>query len=176
MRTTLAILAMGLMLCACGQRQAANQANAAAPTVQQLDAQAAQAEAEAARLEAQASGAPAAPAAAPAPGGMALAAGDEKLKTGQYYDTIGFDAHAGQTFNVVYDAHGYQPVIIVLGPDNKPDSQSQGPTPDPATGQAHVENETKVDRTGTWHVLLSSLQPGATGAYTVRVDSVTQAN
>jgi outer membrane murein-binding lipoprotein Lpp len=175
MRTKLAILAMALALAGCGKPHTQT-AQSADPNVQQLDAQAKQLEAEANRLEAQAGqpAAAAAPSAAPADNGAtALAAGDEKLSTGQYYDTISVNVQAGQSFNVVYDAHGYQPVMIVLGPDNKPDSQSQGPTPDPTSGVSHVENETKADRSGVWHVLLSSLEPGATGAYGVRVDTET---
>lgn len=186
MRIILAILAMSLVLAGCGDKKpahqaakpAAQQAQEREPTVKELDATAAQAEAEATRLEAEASRAPAGntPGAANATAGtpMALAAGDEKLQTGQYYDTIGFEVQAGQTFNIVYDAQGYQPTLIVLGPDNKPDSQSQGPVPNPTTGQAHVESETKADRAGTWHVLLTSAQPGATGTYRVRIDKVTE--
>ena len=175
MRNTIAILAVGLVLAGCGQQQPAQ---AADPTVESLQAEAAQAEAQAARLEAEALRAPPARAAAPAnaAGGspLALAAGDEKLKTGQYYDTISFDAQIGQIFNIVYDTQGYQPDLIVLGPDNKPDSESEGPAPDAKTGASHVENETTADRAGTWHVLLSSVVPGATGAYRVRVEKVTR--
>ena len=174
----MAILAVALALCACGSKQPPPQARTTDPTVAALDAEAAKAEAEASRLQgADAATATASPAATPGPAApsMTLAAGDEKLHTGQYYDTIGFTAQVGQTFKIVYDTQGYQPLLIVLGPDNKPDSQSQGPVPD-ASGEAHLENETTADRAGTWHVLLSSMNPGETGSYRVRIDTVTTAH
>src|SRR5665213_2849684 len=118
MRNMIAILAMGLALAGCDDKKSEQQAQepksvtqqaqatqpqqAGEPTVEQLKAEAAHSEAEAQRLEAEATGqsqAPAgnAPGAANATAGtpMALAAGDEKLQTGQYYDTIGLDAQAG---------------------------------------------------------------------------------
>ncbi|MEI7932061.1 MAG: hypothetical protein WCI21_03270 [Alphaproteobacteria bacterium] len=156
-----AALVSFVALSGCGEPKSSKTAE---PSVAQLQASAAASEAEADRLLAEVN-------ASPAQAG-ALAAGDEKLKTGQYYDTLSFDAQPGQTIEITYDAKGYQAVFIVLGPDNKPDSESDGPAPG-ASGVSHIDDRIDIDRAGTWHALLSASAPGATGSYEVRVNKIT---
>ena len=177
------IAAAALALAACAPRHQAappsSQASggsAGAPvddthlTPEQLEAKAQAAEAEANRLLAQAGQPPAdqvAPGAAPAQ--HSLGPTSEKLGSGQYYDTISFEGQPGQAVHLDYQAHGFTPMIVVMGPDRQVFSQSR------AFGTAtHLDDDITPDRAGTWYVLLSATDVGAGGTYEVNMQKVTE--
>ena len=176
------IAAAAMALAACGgksggQAKAPAQASANAAddsqlTAGQLEAKAQAAEAEANRLEAQASGQPAPD--QPVGGGAGavtrtLGPANEKLGSGEYYDTISFQPEPGRTYEVKYQAHGYTPALFVLGPDKQVFYQSK------AFGSAtSLDDEIKPDRAGTWYVLLSAVGVGSGGTYEVNMQEVTE--
>ena len=148
----------------------------AQPTPEQLAANAAAAEAEANRLLAQTNGQ--APQGNQADGqevgGAAgaitrsLGPNSEKLGSGQYYDTVSFAAQAGETIHLDYQANGYTPVIVVLGPDREVFTQSR------AFNSNHIDNDLTPDRPGTWYILLSATDVGAGGTYSFNMQRMTQ--
>jgi hypothetical protein len=140
-------------------------------SVEQLQAEAARAEAEANRLLAQANGQGAGPATNEAAGTHILGAGSNKLRTGQYYEQISFQATAGKTYQVNYDTRGYRPLIIVLDANSKMFSQTIAAQTN--SGDYHLEDEIKPDAGGAWHVLLSAADPGAGGSFTVNMQTIT---
>lgn len=185
MRSLMFLTAAGLALAACSKpapQQAAASSSLAAsssPTVGQLQAQAAAAEAEAARLQAQAGGQAAAPAAAPAAGAPEgagevgeLAASDQKLHSGQSYDTISFEAKTGDHVHITYLTKAFHPIGIVLGADKKPAHQFEALSPG-GDGVWRAESDVKIDQDGRWYVLLSANDVGAAGPYRVNVERQT---
>jgi len=148
----------------------------AQPTPEQLEANAAAAEAEANRLLAQ-SGNQAAQGdqgdgqAVGGPAGAiarSLGPSSEKLGSGQYYDTVSFAAQGGETIHLDYQANGFTPVIVILGPDRQVFSQSR------AFNSNHLDDDVRPDRAGTWYVLLSATDVGAGGTYTFNMQRVTE--
>ncbi len=183
MRNFIIIAAATLALAGCGDKSrpaasgspasGAQAANDAAPSAEQLSAQATKDEAEANRLLAQVNAqnqGAAPPVAAPRPSGAALGPNSQKLHSGQYYETINFNAVAGKTYMVTYDTQGYRPALIVLDGANQMFSQSsstqQGQT------SYHLEAEIKPESSGNWHVLLSEADVGATGSFTVNLQEI----
>lgn len=144
-------------------------------SVEQLQAEAARDEAEANRLLAKANGQGVAPAAAPATNEVAgthiLGTGSNKLRTGQYYEQVSFQATPGKTYRVNYDTRGYRPLIIVLDANNQMFSQTIAAQTN--SGDYHLEDEIKPDAGGAWHVLLSAAEPGAGGSFTVNMRTIT---
>ena len=181
MRTIVLIGIAALALGGCGRNAPAPQASANATaepkTAAQYEAEAAKDEAEATRLLGHAGAQPPA-APAPAPGGgqaagsQTLGAGDEQLNTGQYYKAVSFTGQVGKTYRVDYDTQGYRPVLIVLDPDKKVFSQTVA-APKPGA-MYHLDDEIKPDRDGQWHVLLTTVDVGAKGAFTVDMQTVTE--
>lgn len=186
MRKSIIVAAATLALAGCGGRSppaatpAAQASDGAMQTPEQLSAQAAKDEAEANRLLAQANaqGQGAAPAAlpgqpdppSPGPNGAVLGPNSQKLHSGQYYESINFNAVPGKTYMVTYDTQGYRPALIVLDGSNQMFSQSSA-TPQGA-GTYHLETEIKPDTGGNWHVLLSETDAGATGSFTVNLQEI----
>ena len=191
MRKILMAAAAVLVLAGCGHKNppvaAANTASipgAGAPagddsqlTPEQLEAKAQRLEAEAQRLQAQANGQPPANGQPQTPdqtggGGMSgagrLGPNSEKLATGEPYSALSFNATAGHTYEVTYEAQGYTPQIIVLDTDKKPFTQSTA-----MNGSTSLNNEIQPDKPGTWHVLLSAVGAGSQGTYRVNIQELT---
>ena len=143
---------------------------ASAQSAADLRAKAAAAEAEAQRLEAQAGGAPASGSATSdsvETGTRPFGTGEGHLSTGQRYDTLDFDAVAGQTYQVTYVAHGYNPVLIVVdGAGNKRDEV------DGQQIDAFIIKRIHPDTSGRWHVFLSSMTTDAHGTYEARMQQL----
>ena len=184
LKLAIVVVAAALALAGCQKKPVAAATPAtpgvqAEPTVAELQAKAAAAEADAQRLEAQANGqaaalappAPSAPAADPLAGAHTLGPGAEKLNSGQYYVALNFPAKAGEIYDLIYTAHGYLPVIVVLDNNKKPFTQSTaaGPGPDYT-----LDDRIQPDAAGTWYVLLSAANVGAGGTYQVNLQKVTQ--
>jgi hypothetical protein len=146
-------------------------------TPEQLEAKARAAEAEADRLLAQngQGGSQSAPPADNGGGGgldgsHQLGASNEKLNSGQYYETISFNAEAGQLYQLEYTTQGYTAAVVVLNGANQVVSRSlAGPR-----SANHISDEIRPDSAGAWHILLTSAEPGATGQFTVQLMKMTE--
>ena len=93
-----------------------------------------------------------------------LMAGDEQLTSGEYYDTYSFPVQAGQTIIVDLVSDEVDPYIILKAPD---DEQYENDDYEGSTTHSRVVETATVS--GNWDILVTTYEPGETGAYLVHV-------
>lgn len=136
------------LLAACGQGQKGAPAAPAAP----------------------ASPAPASPSAPAGPqeatnGGVALTDTDEKLATGQYYDGYPLRVAPGKGTVITVKANGFRPVIVVIDSNRQKVTEVQGQGGDAQLSETYPP--------GDYYILVCASDVGATGRYTIEVQSST---
>jgi len=122
--------------------------------------------------------APAAPAAAPADqpaasetGGVALTGADEKLATGQFYDTYPLTVPAGKGTIITVNSRGFQPVIVIVDSNREKVSETEALSAN-ADGSWTVEMNDDLPA-GSYYVLVAASDVGAVGPYTIEAKSST---
>lgn len=98
---------------------------------------------------------------------QALSAEDDTLPDGSRYDVMRINARAGQRVQVRINAQGFLPRLLFYSPDRCPLSMTEA-----SSGGALLDE--RLDSTGNYWVLITSTQPGQTGAYSGGVDISTE--
>lgn len=98
---------------------------------------------------------------------QALSADDDTLPDGSRYDVMRINARAGQRVQVRISGQGFLPRLLFYSPDRCPLSMT-----DASSGGALLDE--RLDTTGNYWVLITSTQPGQTGAYSGGVDISTE--
>ena len=93
----------------------------------------------------------------------ALEAGDRQLDSGEYADAFVVRASQGQWLRVEVVADGFDPYLIVRGPD-RAQTEVDDSDPDDLT---RAELAVRAAEAGRWTVVVTSFAPGATGTYRV---------
>ena len=95
-----------------------------------------------------------------------LGDGDLQLDTGEFFDAFEVRAREGQWIRVEVAAEGFDPYLILRGPDREQsevDDSDEGDT-------TRTEMAVRATESGRWTVVVTSFAPGATGAYRVTAE------
>ncbi len=93
-----------------------------------------------------------------------LEKGDEQLSSKEYYDVYSFQASAGEEVAVDLRSNDFDPFLILLSPSER-DTQND----DYENSSSHSRIEKVLDESGEWTVMVTSYEPGETGAYNVTI-------
>lgn len=97
--------------------------------------------------------------------GRALAEGDAQLQTGEFFDAYRVSMAAGERRRVEVAADHFDAYLIVEGPDG-----ARAENDDCVAGDASRSCVVVApDVSGDWRVIVTSVQPGETGAYELTV-------
>lgn len=96
-----------------------------------------------------------------------LAAGDTQLGSGELADRYNFVWQAGQRVRVSVASTEFDTYVIVVSPSGR-----QTDNDDVAAGDTNSSIDHEVTETGPHRVIVTSYQPGETGSYELRIDSV----
>ena len=95
-----------------------------------------------------------------------LARGDETLGTGEYADSFTLQVRRGQTYELALSGSGFDPYLIVRGPGNLSEDNDDDPA---ARGSRDSRIRFTAPSDGEARVVVTSYQPGESGAYVLRV-------
>ncbi|MBN1476556.1 hypothetical protein JXA47_07380 [Candidatus Sumerlaeota bacterium] len=93
----------------------------------------------------------------------ALEQGDDHIRSGELCDVYWFDASAGQTISIRLDSDDFDPYLILRHPGG---SQTEN---DDFDGTLNAGMNIQLPESGQYQLVVTSYQPGDTGAYTLRV-------
>ncbi|HHH27347.1 MAG TPA: hypothetical protein ENK57_03215, partial [Polyangiaceae bacterium] len=93
-----------------------------------------------------------------------LAEGDSQLRSGEFFDEHTFEWQAGERVHIEAQSTEFDTYLIVHPPNGGPQQDNDDMTP----GQSlNAGLDLQVSEAGTWRVVVTSYQPGETGAYTL---------
>ncbi len=108
-------------------------------------------------------GAAAAVAAGPRHEAGELRAGDDSLNSGEFVDVHTFEGSPGQRADIVLSSNDFDTYLIVIDPAGEQKENDD----DGSTNRSRVEQE--LTEPGEYRILVTTYQPGETGAYTLDI-------
>ena len=93
-----------------------------------------------------------------------LAVGDDTLRSGEYADIYAFRGTPGQQFNVDLTSDVFDTYVIVRGPGDERQENDDTDRP------GHSVVSMDLSESGEYRVIVTSYEPGETGAYQLSID------
>ncbi len=94
-----------------------------------------------------------------------LARGDRTLRTGEFVDTHAMQFRPGEAIRLRLDSSAFDTYLIVRSPSGR-----QQDNDDLVSGNTNAGIDIPSAEAGSYQVMVTSYQPGMSGAYTLRVD------